>query len=120
MENQEFFAGLFDFSFDNFIALKVIKVLYALLIISYVIMSLGGIIAGCSDLVNHQPLEGIAIIILSPIISLILIFFTRIFMEMMAVVFKIAENIRELVNLNSQQFSWIQELVKQSKEAKSS
>lgn len=90
-----FFAGLFDLSFSNFITTKIIKFIYVVWLIVSVLGLLGGLITGAMRL-GDEPLQGIAIIIASPIGALLYMILGRIYLELVIVLFRIAENIGEI------------------------
>lgn len=90
-----FFAGLFDLSFSSFITTKIIKFLFGLWLILSVLMFLGGVISGIARL-GDEALQGILIIVLSPIAALLYMIIGRIYFELVIVLFRIAENIGEI------------------------
>jgi len=86
-----FFSGLFDFSFSRFIAPKIAGVLYFLAIAVAALTALVVIIAGFSD----GFLTGLGAIIISPLVFLIYVIFSRVALESLVVAFKTAENTRK-------------------------
>lgn len=86
-----FFSGLFDFSFSHFIAPKIAGILYFLAIAVAALIALGVIIAGF----NNGFLAGLGSIIVSPIVFLIYVVFSRVALESLVVAFKTAENTRK-------------------------
>ena len=91
-----FFSGLFDFSFETFVALKVIKVLYALFLILLVFGVLGGLGAGVMSMVQGEVLTGIGILIALPFATLLYLILGRVYFELIIVGFKIAEDADEI------------------------
>jgi len=83
-----FFASLFDFSFKEFITLKLLKILYILGILFIGLFILFLILAGF----KNSKILGIFCLILSPFIFLILTINARVWIEILAVAFRIAEN----------------------------
>src|SRR5688572_14938499 len=58
-QTKGLFAGLFDFSFETFVALKVIKILYGLFLVLLVFGILGGLGAGIMSMVQGEVLAGL-------------------------------------------------------------
>ncbi len=87
-----FFASLFDFSFTEFITTKMIKFLY---IVGMVFAGLGAvvfIIGGFSRGAGY----GIAALIFSPLLFLVYVIFARVWLEIIIVIFRIAEHTAEI------------------------
>jgi len=100
MEEKGFLATIFDFSFTEFVTTKVIKFLLGLAMVVNVIFTIMFIVGGFSN----STLQGIVFLILSPVIYLILMLFSRIYLELIIVIFRIAENLIKIrENLGSQQ-----------------
>ena len=91
-EKKGFLGALFDFSFSEFITVKLIKILYILGIIFSTIVAIIFIVSGF----NISTGVGIIFLILSPIIFLLYVILIRIWLEIIIVVFKIAENTKQL------------------------
>ena len=100
MEGKGFFGALFDLSFSEFVTTKMIKILYILLLI---LVAIGFVIALFSGLITMFSrggfLAGLVAIVLAAIGALIYIILARMWMELVIVVFRIAENTTELVRL---------------------
>lgn len=92
IETKGFFASLFDFSFSEFITSKIIKFLYILSIIVIVLLALAVIII-CF---KKSKGTGIAALVFSPLIFLLFVILDRIWLEMMIVIFRIAEHVRDI------------------------
>lgn len=88
---QGFWATLFDFSFTNFVAMTIITVLYWVSIILAILAALWFIIAGFQNSVG----TGIIFVILSPFLFLLYVITARLWLELIAVVFRIEMNTRE-------------------------
>ncbi|HPR64689.1 MAG TPA: DUF4282 domain-containing protein [Thermoanaerobaculia bacterium] len=98
-EQAGVFKSLFDFKFDNFITPKIISIIYG---ICMVLIGLGflfmiynafkGIINGIRWDTMKVTFMGFFMLILSPILTLIYLAFTRMFFEVVIVLFKIKEN----------------------------
>lgn len=98
-----FFKGLFDLSFSTFVTTSVIKVLYVFLIVIAALASIGMLISGGISMVTSISLEnwggvfvGLGMVIISPLVFVLYLIVFRIYMELLMVVFRIAEDIREL------------------------
>lgn len=92
MEPKGFFSSLFDFSFSEFIVLKIISLLF---IIGLAISAIITIMILASAFAT-STIAGIITLILSPIIFLIQVIIVRIYLELIIVVFKIAENTKDI------------------------
>lgn len=98
MLEKGFFASLFDMSFSDFVTIRIIKFLYILGIILAGIAGLVFIVSGFANGIG----TGILFLLLSPFIVLVYILMTRIWLELIIVVFRIAENTSQLVKLQQQ------------------
>jgi hypothetical protein len=83
---------LADFSFTNFITLKLIKFLY---ILGLLIGALGGLV-GLLAAFSQGVLAGIGGLIVVPLILLLFAMYLRVGLELLAVIFRIAENTAEM------------------------
>lgn len=93
--DKGFFGSLFDFSFDNFIATKLVKFLYVLSLILFSITAIGYLIAGLVGLGQGEGF-GLLLIIAAPLIWLIGLILTRLYLELVIVMFKISEDIKDI------------------------
>ncbi len=91
-----FVAALFDFSFASFITTKIIKFLFALQLIAAVLILLGGIVTGIMTMVNASVLAGLLTIVLAPIGAVAFVVFGRLYLELVIVIFRIAEDIGDI------------------------
>ena len=87
-----FFASLFDFSFTEFITTKLIKFLYGLGMLLGGVMALGLIIAGFAQ----SAIVGILFLVLSPLVFLLYVIGARVWLELVIVVFRIAQHTAEI------------------------
>lgn len=92
-EPKGFFTTLFDFSFSEFITTQIIKILYGIGIFAAAIGALFFIIWGF----RGGLLAGIITIILSPVIFIIYTIIVRVYLEVVMVLFRIADNISQIV-----------------------
>ena len=91
-EPTKFLSALFDFSFSEFITTKIIKVLYGIGIVGAAIGALAFIIGGFSASAG----KGILFLILSPIVFFVYVILARVWLEIVIVLFKIAENVGKM------------------------
>ncbi len=89
---QDFFGALFDFSFKEFITTKIIKIIYAIGILGAGIGAIGVIIKGF----GAGAFAGILALIVSPIVFIIYTILIRVWLEVVIVLFRISEDIRDL------------------------
>ena len=87
-----FFGTLLDFSFTEFVTTKIIKFLYILAIVVLGLMSLGWLIAG----ILGGALSAILSLILVPLFFALMVIYTRVALEIIMVIFRIAENTSEI------------------------
>lgn len=87
-----FLGALFDFSFSEFITTKIIKVLYALAIVISGLVSIGWILKGFSLSFS----AGLLALILIPLIFLLYVIAVRIWLELVIVIFRIAEHVKNI------------------------
>ena len=97
MPEKGFFGALFDISFASFVTTKIIKVLYvlamvvaALIALAYVIFALHGRASVCGLL---------TLVMFAPLAFLLYVIYTRVFLELVIVIFRIMETNTELVAL---------------------
>lgn len=93
MELQKgFLATLFDFSFNDFVTTKIIRLLYVLGVLGAAVGAIIFIIGG------FQTSTGIGILflVLSPVIFFLYVLFVRIWLELIIVIFRIAEHTKDI------------------------
>ena len=88
------FNAIFDFSFSKFVSIDLIRVVYAFTFIVAGLAAIGLIIAGFSASLGW----GIGGLILAPVLYFAIVIFVRVLLEMMVVLFRIAENTREIAD----------------------
>ncbi|MBC6457500.1 DUF4282 domain-containing protein [Actinomadura sp. HBU206391] len=97
--DKGFFGALFDFSFDNFIAPKLVKFLYVLSLILTTVYAIALLIYALVSVASGdsaQTLVGLLFIVLSPVIWLIGLIVTRLYLELAIVMFKISDDIKDI------------------------
>jgi len=88
-----FLSALFDFSFTSFVTTKIIKVLYVLILI---LTSLSAIVFTIGAFRANSTFGFLTLVIGDPLFIIIVMAFWRLVLEAFVVVFRIAEDIREL------------------------
>ena len=92
--NKGFVGSLFDLSFSEFVTTRIIKFLFVIGIIASGIGALALIIGGFA---SHSAAFGILMLVLSPLVFLIYVILVRVYLEVLIVIFRIAENTSGLV-----------------------
>jgi Domain of unknown function (DUF4282) len=93
-EAQGFSSALFDFGFNSFATPVVIKVLY---ILSLVGVGLVYVIAVISGFIQ-DPVTGLIALVVGGVLALISLIYTRVILELLYAVVRIAEDVRVLRN----------------------
>ena len=92
-EPKGFFTNLFDFSFSEFIVPQILKILYGIGILGSAIVALMFIVSGF----HGGVFTAILAIILSPVIFVIAVILVRVYLEVVMVLFRIADNTSKMV-----------------------
>ena len=93
VKNKGFFASLFDFSFSEFVTSKIVRFLYVLAHIVVALLMLGMIISGF----KKSVLAGAVTLTFSPLLYLLFVILSRIWLEMVIAISCIADGIRNAV-----------------------
>lgn len=93
MTAKGFLRSLYDFGFTSLITMRIIKFVYALLVISYSIVAVILLLVG---LASGKPAGILLAIIFVPIFYLIYLIMLRIWMEVIVVFFKIGEDVHAI------------------------
>jgi hypothetical protein len=88
MAAKGFLGSLFDFSFENFVFPKIIRVLYAIAVVFICI----GYLIGVVYAFQMDMTYGIGAIIFGPIIMILYLIMIRVWMEVAIVLFRIYDN----------------------------
>jgi len=88
MPEKGFFGSLFDFSFENFVFPKIIKVLYAIAVVLICI----GYLAGIAYAFKIGSTAGIAAVALGPVVMILYLIMIRVWMEVAIILFRIYDN----------------------------
>ena len=89
-ESRGFFGMLFDLSFNEFVTIRVIKILFIVTIICAGIISVSILVAGFAA----GGLAALGALIFAPIVFLLGVIISRIWLEIVIVMFRIEENTR--------------------------
>jgi hypothetical protein len=100
MDPKGFFASLFDISFSSLITTKVIKVLY---VISLIVIGVAAVFFIIAAFASSAAAGVVTLVIIAPLFALLYVIYTRVILEFIIVVFRIAENTHELVELTRAQ-----------------
>jgi hypothetical protein len=84
-------GSLFDFSFKAFVTPKVIQIIFILMLILLVLWTVAIISVGFAA---HTAV-GVIALLLSPVIYLVGVLFVRIYLELIIVLFRIYETLRD-------------------------
>ncbi len=84
------FITLFNFSFSEFLTLKLIRILYALAICGMGILSFAIVI----NAFELNTLAGIGAMVVAPVVFFLGVTFARVFVELVILLFRIAEHTR--------------------------
>ncbi len=90
-EGKSFFAGLFDFKFENLIAPKVIKVLYGLFLIALALGALAGLGMVLLSLIQGQIIAALGILVVMPFALVIYLILGRMYHELIILAFRMLE-----------------------------
>jgi hypothetical protein len=94
-----FFASLFDISFSSLVTTRIIKVVYAIILVVLGLIAVVALITG----IARGGGSIIATIIIVPLAFLLYTIFFRIYLEIVIVLFRIMETNQELVELTRAQ-----------------
>lgn len=93
MQPNGFLGSLFDYSFSSFITSRMIKVLYVLTTIVVALWTLLLILAAFNV---SSGLGLVTLVIIGPLFFLIAMIYSRVGLELLMVIFRIHEDVREL------------------------
>ena len=96
-EEKGFFATLFDISFDEFITTKIIKFLYVL---SMVIIGIGALYGIGAAFHSSVWMGFLTLLVFAPLGFLLFLICVRIWLELIIVIFKIADNTSIIASQN--------------------
>ena len=89
LETKGFLGALFDFGFTSFITLRFLKVIYAILV---GLILLTGLLFFVSLLLQGEAVLMLLAIVGVPLVTLLYLVIARVYMEIIALFFRIGEN----------------------------
>ena len=93
---------LFDFSFNQFVSPKILKFLYGLTMLFAALAALFLAIAGFKDSIGFGIF---AIFIGAPLIFLLMVIYSRVFLEMVFQIFRISDHLTEIETASAEENS---------------
>ncbi len=96
-EYKGFFAALFDLSFTEFVTTKLIKLLF---IIAILASGLGALFLLVPAIMYGSGASTILYLVIAPVVFLVSVLLSRIWLELVIVIFRIAENTTKIANQN--------------------
>ena len=87
-----FFRALFDFSFTEFVTTRLIRLLYAIGVLVAAAIAIAAILRG----LNEGAGAAVIALIFAPLIFLLVVILARVWLEIIIVVFRIAEYLRDM------------------------
>jgi hypothetical protein len=88
-------AGLFDFSFETFVAARLVKILYICSLIGVSIVAAIGLAGGVAGLASGAA-SGVVAVITAPLGWLFFLALARLWLERIIVIFKISDDLRDI------------------------
>ena len=88
------FSAIFDFSFKEFISIDLIRVLYVFSFVVAALVMISTVVAGFSG----GFFWGLGSLVMAPVVFFLIVFMARIGLEILVVLFRIAENTREMAD----------------------
>jgi hypothetical protein len=89
-QSTGFIAKMFDISFSEFITVDLIRVLYIMLLVLGLMAAILAVLAAFGDSIW----TGISMLIFAPLMFIVYAFVSRVWLEVLIVVFRIAEDVR--------------------------
>ncbi len=89
-QQNSLIGSLFDFSFSHFVTMKIIPILYGIIM---VLVALASLVFAFSGFASNF-FAGLLTLILAPVFFFFYVVVSRIWLEFVVVVFRIAENTR--------------------------
>jgi hypothetical protein len=93
-EARGFAGALFDFGFNSFATPVVIRALY---ILSLIVIGLSYVVGVISGFVS-DPVSGVVALIVGGVVALLALVYTRVILELLYAVVRMAEDVRQLRN----------------------
>lgn len=87
-----FLGSVFDFSFSSFVTTRIVVVLYVLALLGSGLAALLMLGTGAFSLIRGDVVPGVISIVLAPIVGTIYVLLARVYLEIVVVLFRVAEN----------------------------
>ena len=94
-----FLAALFDFSFTEFVSVRLVRLLYAVALIAGVLGAVISVVMAFS----RGFLEGIFGLVFAPVALLLWLLAARVWLEFVVVAFRIADHVKEIAENTKKQ-----------------
>jgi hypothetical protein len=91
-DENGFFGALFDFSFSQFVTTRLVRLLYAIGVLVGAVFAMAAIARGF----DAGAGAGVVALIVAPLIFLLVVIIARVWLELIIVVFRIAEYLGEM------------------------
>ncbi len=93
-----FFKAFLDFSLSNFIATRIVKVLYGIILLGSVLVVLVGWYGAIMNFISSygSATQGLIGLVLAPISGVLFLIVGRMYCELFVVAFRIAEYLEEI------------------------
>lgn len=95
---QDFFNALFDFSFKEFVTIKIIKVIYGIGLFFAAIGALALLVKGF----QAGFFLGILALILTPVVFILYSILVRVYLEIVIVLFRISEDVNKISQMKKE------------------
>lgn len=100
MGKKGFWSSLFDLSFKSFITPRIVKLLFILAIIGSAVFALIVFASGIS-MMNYSG-GGLLLVLLSPVVFVAGVVYSRVFLELTIVLFRMEEYLSEIASKKSE------------------
>ncbi len=99
MPNQKgLIESLVDFSFGEFVTLRIIKLLYALHLLVGLIVAIGLVLSGFRE----STAQGLLLLILGAVGLIFWTLYVRVLLEVLIAIFRVAESVTRIANPSGQ------------------
>lgn len=92
-DDRGFFGDLFDVNFEDFITVRIIKVIY---ILGMLLIGIGALVALITGFSRGGGAAIVFTFVLVPLGALLMLIFFRVYLELVVVIFRIGENSTEI------------------------
>ena len=98
---MDFLMSLIDLKFSRFITAYLVRIIYVIMLVLILLGLIGAVISGLFTMFTGRSgiLVGLGTICLSPFVTVLYIILARVWTELIMVIFRIAEDLHELVEM---------------------